>query len=139
MITSLKDDAVAHASLTKDSRELRKQVQSKTAEISALQNQIAHLTASVVETQTENKTLSAKLIANRAAVVENAGIKGAGTVVKSNGGPRLLGGTDAAGQLKENLYSDLTGLIIRSVKQEAEDDVFDCIQTGRNGRGNCSA
>lgn len=36
-------------------------------------------------------------------------------------------------QLKEDLYSDLTGLIIRDVKREAEDDVYDCIQTGRNG------
>ena len=36
-------------------------------------------------------------------------------------------------QLKENLYSDLTGLIIRDVKREDGDDVYDCIQTGRNG------
>jgi len=38
-----------------------------------------------------------------------------------------------AAQLKEDLYSDLTGLIIRGVKRDAEDDVYDCIQTGRNG------
>jgi hypothetical protein len=38
-----------------------------------------------------------------------------------------------AAQKKENLYGDLTGLIVRSVKREGGEDVFDCIQTGRNG------
>ena len=36
-------------------------------------------------------------------------------------------------QLKEDLYSDLTGLILRSVEMGSEADVYDCIQTGRNG------
>ena len=36
-------------------------------------------------------------------------------------------------QLKEDLYSDLTGLILRSVEMGNEADVYDCIQTGRNG------
>lgn len=36
-------------------------------------------------------------------------------------------------QLKENLYSDLTGLILTNVKKVDDADVFDCIQTGRNG------
>jgi len=39
--------------------------------------------------------------------------------------------------LKEELYRDLTGLLIMDVKRreadEGEEDVFDCIQTGRNG------
>ena len=116
-------------------RDLKKKFQSQTAEILSLQTEVAQLTASVAQTQSENKTLSAKLAANRAAAAEAASTKAPGTAVKPNGGSRVMGGTDATAQLKENLYSDLTGLIIRSVKQEAEDDVFDCIQTGRNGRG----
>lgn len=37
-------------------------------------------------------------------------------------------------QLKEELYSDLTGLIIQSVKKgEENEDIYNCIQTGRNG------
>ncbi|CCJ28509.1 unnamed protein product [Pneumocystis jirovecii] len=36
-------------------------------------------------------------------------------------------------QLKEDLYSDLTGLLIRDVKLESKKTVFDCLQTGRNG------
>jgi Tfp pilus assembly protein FimV len=135
LINSLKDDAVAHSASTKESRELRKKVQSQTAEISALQTQVAQLTASVAQAQSEKLTLSAKLAANRTCAAENASTKAPGTAVKPNGIIRVMAGADAAAQLKENLYSDLTGLIIRSVKQESEDDVFDCIQTGRNGRG----
>jgi hypothetical protein len=36
-------------------------------------------------------------------------------------------------QMKEELYTDLTGLIVRGVKREEDEDVYDCIQTGRNG------
>ncbi|KTW26189.1 hypothetical protein T552_03080 [Pneumocystis carinii B80] len=36
-------------------------------------------------------------------------------------------------QLKEELYSDLTGLLIRDVKSDPKKTVFDCLQTGRNG------
>lgn len=36
-------------------------------------------------------------------------------------------------QLKEDLYSDLTGLILRGVERKDESDIYDCIQTGRNG------
>lgn len=35
--------------------------------------------------------------------------------------------------LKEDLYSDLTGLILRGVERGAESDVYDCLQTGPNG------
>lgn len=35
--------------------------------------------------------------------------------------------------LKEDLYSDLTGLILRGVDRGDEADIYDCIQTGRNG------
>ena len=50
----------------------------------------------------------------------------------------LVGSAEAAhtaqvAQLKEDLYSDLTGLILRSVEMGSEVDVYDCIQTGRNG------
>jgi hypothetical protein len=36
-------------------------------------------------------------------------------------------------QLKEDLYGDMTGLIIRSVKEREADHLYDCIQTGVNG------
>lgn len=43
---------------------------------------------------------------------------------------------EAAAQLahkKENLYGDLTGLLVCGVKRENDEEVFDCVQTGRNG------
>jgi len=36
-------------------------------------------------------------------------------------------------QLREELHSDLSGLIFRKVEQTKGTTVFDCLQTGRNG------
>jgi hypothetical protein len=109
-------------------------------EISNLQAKLAQLSTSLSEAQTENKTLSTKLAANRtaAASVESINAKAPGSAVKAAGTIRLMGSAEAAqaaqaAQLKEDLYADLTGLIIRGVKREEEEDVFDCIQIGRNG------
>jgi prefoldin subunit 5 len=135
LIASLKSDLAAHSSSTNQCREMKKKVQSQTTEISDLRSQLAELNASVAQFQSENKSLSAKLAASRTAAAEIAS-KAPNTAVKPNGGIRMMGGADPTASLKENLYSDLTGLIIRSVKQEAEDDVFDCIQTARN-RSKC--
>lgn len=61
---------------------------------------------------------------------------------KQNGNRMLtMGNSEAIAQatqqhqLKEDLYSDLTGLIVRGVKrdQQTGEDVYDCIQTGKNG------
>ena len=50
----------------------------------------------------------------------------------------MVGSAEAAhaaqvAQLKEDLYSDLTGLILRGVDIGSDSDTYDCIQTGRNG------
>lgn len=47
----------------------------------------------------------------------------------------MVGNLDSAKQahLKEELYRDLTGLIINSVKRKDGEDEYSCIQTGRNG------
>ena len=136
----MKADVASHSSLAKESRALKKKVESQATEMGALKEKIAQLTASLSDSQAENKTLAAKLAANRAAAasVESANTKVPGSAVKATGGIRLMGTAEAAqvaqaAQLKEDLYSDLTGLLIRSVKRDPEDDVFDCIQTGRNG------
>ncbi|KAF2181330.1 hypothetical protein K469DRAFT_713752 [Zopfia rhizophila CBS 207.26] len=133
---------------------LNKQVaelQSRSSELSSLKKEVARLqkenaqlstenktlTASLTSAQNENKTLSTKLAAARSSAppeTKNA----PGSAVK----PRsvvLPGSAEAAKeaqirQLKEDLYSDLTGLIVRGVKKGEEgEDVYDCIQTGRNG------
>lgn len=151
----------AQTALAKESKILKKKLQSQITDMAALHLQISQLQASLTEAKSEiktkteenktvlaekravaaeNKTLSAKLAANRnaASSVESANAKIPGSAMKANGGIRLMGTAEAAqaaqaAQLKEDLYSDLTGLIIRSVKRESEEDLFDCIQTGRNG------
>lgn len=35
--------------------------------------------------------------------------------------------------LKEEIYQDLTGLVISSVQREESETIFSCLQTGRNG------
>ena len=127
-------------SLAKETRSLKKTVESQDALVTNLQAQINQLELSLSEAQAENKTLSTKLAANRkiTASYESANVKVPGSAIKANGGMRMIGSQEAAqaaqaAQLKEDLYSDLTGLIIRGVKREAEEDIFDCIQTGRNG------
>jgi hypothetical protein len=50
----------------------------------------------------------------------------------------MIGSVEAAqaavtAKLKEDLYADLSGLIIRAVKREDDANVYDCLQTGRNG------
>ncbi|KAH6673684.1 chromosome segregation protein Csm1/Pcs1-domain-containing protein [Halenospora varia] len=160
-IAALKADVAAQTALAKESKILKKKLQSQTTDMAALHLQISQLQASLTEAKSEiktkteenktvlaekravaaeNKTLSAKLAANRnaASSVESANAKIPGSAMKANGGIRLMGTAEAAqaaqaAQLKEDLYSDLTGLIIRSVKRESEEDLFDCIQTGRNG------
>lgn len=140
LVASLKADIAAQVSLTKDSRVLKKKFESQAAEILSLKEKMAQMTTSLSETQAENKTLATKLAANRAAAasVESANTKTSGNAAHVNGSIRMMGTAEAAqvaqaAQLKEDLYSDLTGLLIRGVKRDPEDDVFDCIQTGRNG------
>ncbi|EKD19778.1 uncharacterized protein L3040_001877 [Drepanopeziza brunnea f. sp. 'multigermtubi'] len=141
LINSLRADAAGKAALTKKYDTLKKKFDSQAAETMSLQAQIAQLTTSLTEARSENKTLSAKLAATRiaAASVESAHSRTPGSALKANGGIRLMGTAEAAqvaqaAQLKEDLYRDLTGLIIRGVKRETEEDIFDCLQTGgRNG------
>ncbi|KAI9736075.1 MAG: hypothetical protein M1818_006251 [Claussenomyces sp. TS43310] len=140
LITSLKAEIATQNTQLAESRALKRQHQKQDAELAKLQAKVAELVASLAESNAENKTLSAKLAANRiaAASVESASAKIPGSAVKTNGGIRMMGSAEAAqaaqiAQLKEDFYSDLTGLIVRGVKRDLEEDVYDCIQTGRNG------
>lgn len=107
------------------------------------QAQVNQLTASLSQVQKENKALQAKLANSRSAsvTVESANAaRTPGSAMKGNGQQRtiMVGSAEAAqaaqvALLKEDLYSDLTGLILRGVERGDEADVYDCIQTGRNG------
>jgi regulator of replication initiation timing len=97
------------------------------------------LNSSLTTQQNENKTLSTKLAAARSsAPPENKNVPG--SAVKNRNAGVVLPGTASAAkdaqtqQLKIDLYSDLTNLVVVGVKKGEEgEDVYDCLQTGRNG------
>ncbi|KAI5198043.1 hypothetical protein E4T39_07014 [Aureobasidium subglaciale] len=136
------------ASLKKELAELRKTSSSTIADSAKLQSQVSSLTSeneklkddakathqSLTESQNECKALTAKLEAARKTNSE----KVPGSAIKKiEHGKSALGGASAEtvkeNALKEELYRDLTGLIITSVKRRDGEDEYSCIQTGRNG------
>ncbi|KAI8232701.1 Monopolin complex subunit pcs1 [Colletotrichum sp. SAR 10_96] len=131
--SNLKADLAAQRALVKEGQQDRKKLE-------GLEAKVAELTASLSEARQEVKTLSTKLAASRSA--EAAATAATAKVP----GSAIKGGTAAAraiatassdavqtAQMKEDLYGDLTGLIVRVVKRDSTGQVFDCIQTGRNG------
>jgi hypothetical protein len=140
LITSLKEELAMKAPLAQDARKMSKELQVKDSEMSKLQTTVSDLTRSLADAQNEIKALHAKLSASRNTPVEGTNTKTPGSAPRNNTVTRttLGGSTEAiqtaqAAQMKEDIYSDLTGLIIRSVKKTPEGDAYDCIQTGRNG------
>ena len=142
LISSLKKELAMQAPLAQESRKLQKTLAAQEIEARQLRSNVTELSASLSSAQNEIKALQARLAASRSAsaTVESANAKAPGSAVKHNGQVRtiMVGSAEAAqaaqvAQLKEDLYSDLTGLIVRGVKRSAQGDTYDCIQTGRNG------
>jgi FtsZ-binding cell division protein ZapB len=145
-----KDATALIASLKKEIAELRKSNSPSNSESTTHQKQIASLKSAnekladesatqkekVQTLHNEVKSLEAKLVAARQQI-SNSTTQDSKAAPSSQNLNRSLGpnATDAqkVAKMKENLYSDLTGLIIRNVKQEEDGDIYDCIQTGRNG------
>ncbi|KAF1998757.1 hypothetical protein P154DRAFT_555129 [Amniculicola lignicola CBS 123094] len=95
------------------------------------------LASSLASAQNENKSLTSKLAASRSsAPQESKNVPGSAVKQRS---VVLPGTAEAAKEAqltrqKLDLYSDLTGLVILGVKKNDEgEDVYDCLQTGRNG------
>lgn len=142
LIASLRKDLAAQEALVQESKLVSKQLATKDNDLTMANSKLALLDTSLTEAQNENKALQAKLANVRASsVVEsvNAG-KTPGSAIKGKPQARMMmvGSAEAAqaaqvAQLKEDLYSDLTGLIVRGVEKGEADNVYDCIQTGRNG------
>lgn len=150
-----KDAADLIASLKKELSEARKSTSTNNAENAKLHTQlntlqssneqkhgeIKELKTTLAESQNEVKSLTAKLEAAReaarkaateAAKVPGSAIKSRDHSAKNN---LLSGNLDSTKEaaLKEELYRDLTGLIVNSVKRKDGEDEYSCIQTGRNG------
>jgi chromosome segregation ATPase len=128
-------------------------MQSRTAEIATLKKDLAKAekenarlaaenekaSESLVAAHKEKEALSTKLAAARStAPPETKNVPGSAVKARSTG-VVLPGQIEAAKKAqfqeqKVDLYSDLTNLLVMGVKKSEEgDDVYDCIQTGRNG------
>ena len=142
LVASLKKELATQASVAQESKKLQKNLQAKEAEAATLQATVGDLSSDLDAARNEIKTLQAKLAASRSAsvAVESASSKTPASAMKNSAQTRtiMVGSAEAAqaaqiAQLKEDLYSDLTGLIVRGVKRADNEDTYDCLQTGRNG------
>ncbi|CAL5869450.1 uncharacterized protein PFLUO_LOCUS3679 [Penicillium psychrofluorescens] len=138
LIASLKSELEAQRTLGQQSRGFQKQLKDRDTEMARLQAQADEARNQLSSAQSEIKTLGTKLAAarNTAASLESAA-KAPGSAIKGGGANRAnlaaTAGAAQVAQLKEDLYSDLTGLIVRDVKIRESDHLYDCIQTGVNG------
>ncbi|KAK8150561.1 hypothetical protein G3M48_001136 [Beauveria asiatica] len=131
LITTLRGELAVQRQALSDADSLRLQLQDSQSNAQDLSDRVKELTSSLAEADRQVKALNAKLAASRAApgsAVPGSAIKGSAARVWT-GQSELV----HAAHAKEDLYADLTGLIIQGVKQHGSDDIFDCIQTGRNG------
>ncbi|KAJ5373750.1 Monopolin complex subunit Csm1/Pcs1 [Penicillium concentricum] len=141
LVASLKSEIDAQRKLGLQSRGLQKQLKERDDELARLTSSGNEARAQLASAQSEVKALQTKLAAarNTAASLEGAA-KVPGSAIKGGAANRAnaLATAEAAqasqlAQLKEDLYSDLTGLIVRDVKNRESDYLYDCIQTGING------
>ncbi|KAL9129064.1 MAG: hypothetical protein Q9217_002371 [Psora testacea] len=144
LIVSLKKEIATQKALAQESQSIQEQIHSRDNDLAKTQALANQLSTSLAEAQNENRALHAKLANSRSAsvAVENRGSKTPGSAVKGKnqaaarktmvGSAEVVHASQIA-QLKEDLYSDLTGLILRGVDIGSDADTYDCIQTGRNG------
>ncbi|KJZ78112.1 hypothetical protein HIM_02749 [Hirsutella minnesotensis 3608] len=137
LISQLKADLAAQLEMSEDREDLRHQLGQSEADRNSLESTVDELKKGLSTARTEIATLTAKLSANRNAEA-NAMVPGS---TRKPGMAKLgnmafkteMSEVKQLAQAKEDLYGDLTGLIVRGMRREDEEDVFDCIQTGRNG------
>jgi regulator of replication initiation timing len=138
VIKSLKQQIASLQSRSSETASLRKGIAALTAANSKLASENKTLSASLATAQNENKTVTAKLAQARSSAPPET--KSAQGNSKQQQRSVILPGSAEAqreaqvSRLKEQLYGDLTGLMIRGIKKgEDGEDVYDCLQTGRNG------
>ncbi|KAL5335160.1 chromosome segregation protein Csm1/Pcs1-domain-containing protein [Aspergillus crustosus] len=142
LVNSLKAELESQKALGQKSRSLQKELRERDAEVTKLASEAEQTASQLAAAQSEVKALQTKLSAarNTAVTLEQAALKVPGSAVKGGGANRAnaAAAAEAANaaqfaKLKEDLYTDLTGLIILDVKKRDADNLFDCIQTGGNG------
>ncbi|KAF1939969.1 hypothetical protein EJ02DRAFT_350996 [Clathrospora elynae] len=132
VIKALKQQVTDLQSRTADLAALKKELALVSKESARLTTENKTLASQLSTAQTESKALSSKLAAARQLEPKTV----PGSAVKSRNTGVVLPGTAelALAKKKEDLYRDLTNLVVVSVKKNEEDeDVYNCFQTGRNG------
>ncbi|KAG5978157.1 hypothetical protein E4U55_006340 [Claviceps digitariae] len=132
LINELKAELAVQSDVVKENEQLERQLERSRANADELERTITGLTASLSKAKSEIQSLSSKLGAMRALEVANKAPTSM-TKATTGGAKAASSGALLAAQAKEDLYSDLTGLIVRGTSQMNGENVFDCIQTGRNG------
>lgn len=143
LITSLKSELATQREIAREAERMRRQLEERDAQCDELQAKVTALTTQLETAKSESKSLAVKLTASRNNAEAAAAVAIPGSAMKRS--LMLPAGAAAAAQqaaqqaalvaqMKEDLYGDLTGLIVRGVKKEGvAEHVYDCIQTGRNG------
>lgn len=135
-LAAARKDAGQNTSLSTQVAKAKDLAKISDEKLKASESQLASVTEKLALVQSDNKSLQAKLAATRQASHDtnnNTRVPGSAIKGKATANDRAAAALLVLAQLKEDLYGDLTGLIVRSVEKTAEADVFDCIQTGRNG------
>jgi len=139
VIKALKQQVSDLQNRTSDLASMKKELAALSKENARLTSETKKLTDSLATSQNESKTLSNKLAAARSSAQPEAkNVPGSAVKPRSNG-IVLPGNAEAAKEAtlakqKVDLYSDLTNLVVLGMKRnEDEEDVYDCLQTGRNG------
>ena len=135
LIASLKKELAMQAPSLQDARKVKNQMQTQEAETVQLRSSNAEISAALLAAQNEVKSLQAKLAAARS-TSESSRTPARDAKSLASSKPIAATCTSEAvqiAQMKEELYSDLTGLIVRGAKRGDDGDTYDCIQTGRNG------
>ncbi|KAL9081880.1 MAG: hypothetical protein Q9159_006930 [Coniocarpon cinnabarinum] len=138
LVSHLRTELASQASAAAEAKDLQSRVSDLQALTEKLKKDNESLQTNLTSAQADMKALQVKLAATRAASEQRAVPNSA--VKKGVNGKQALAAGSADTQklaIKEQLYGDLTGLIIRDVKRREDEDgnmdVYDCIQTGRNG------
>ncbi|KJR84710.1 MAM1 protein [Sporothrix schenckii 1099-18] len=147
LIASLKAELASFRELTKDGAKVRRDWEASEARAADLQAQVGELKKALDDAKAASKTLSTKLAAARTAAempALPAGMAVPGSAIKASSkassapanaraAVEAMQANSQMAQLKEDLYGDLTGLLVRSAVRQGGREMYDCIQTGRNG------
>lgn len=140
MIETLQSDLEAQQKAQEDFSAEAKVLKKK---LTLKETKVQELSKNLQDQQNENKVMSTKLVQAQAqtrAQVQRNNAQVSGSAVKPGyrgplGNPKTNTGVDDTwlARVKEDLYADLSGLIIINAKKEKNQNVFKCVQTGTNG------